>query len=369
MSEMIGTPSVLLVTGSIQTTRSIDKLLSQQFNVIPVDDSVKAWEMLQEMPSICVLICALKKAIDNGALLERIRQAKNKLLSALPVLLLVGETEAEDLQNEAFAAGATDFINMPFSTIEFQTRVRLHAKMFSMYSQEQQDEVLEAGKDIDLLNTLMQRDMFITRLQQELSFSLRHKSFVSVCLTKIYDSDDVSDQYGNEVFTAIIRALANKIEKQTRKEDSYAYLGNATFAILFPVTNGMGANVAIRRIMEQLSSMHLKHDGKSIALNFSAGLYTFIPSETLTTDAIMQTLESRLSTAEQKGAGQVVSSKAELEQATISVEQALNKIRYGQTDDLGKYLPDLLESLKPLLKFAHQHDELDLQEIIDNLDD
>jgi two-component system, chemotaxis family, response regulator WspR len=369
MPEMIGTPSVLLVTGSTQTTRAIDKLLASQFNLLHAEDSSKAWEILQEKPSISVLICALKKSIDKTALLERIRHAQNRLLVALPVLLLVGESDSEDLRDQAFSSGASDFINMPFSSIELKTRVRLHAQLYNVYRQNQDDEVLEEGGDIDLLNTLMQQESFLSRLQQEMSFSIRHKSDISVCLLKIDGADELSDKYGKDVLTAIIRAQANKIDKQIRKEDSYAYLSDATFAILLPVTNGMGANIAIHRLIEELDGMHLKHDGKSVATTHSAGLYSFLPQETMTTDDIMQTLEKRLATAEQKGPGQVVSSKSEVEDAKISVEQALNKIHYGHTDDLQKYLPDLLETLKPLLKFAHQHDDIDFQDIIDSLDD
>jgi two-component system, cell cycle response regulator len=369
MPEMIGTPSILLVTGSTQTTRSIDKLLSSQFNLLHAEDGSKAWKILQDKPTIRVLICALKKSVDKSALLERIRQSQDKLLSALPVLLLVSESDTEDLRDQAFSAGASDFINMPFSSIELKTRVRLHAQLYNIYSQNQQEEELEEGSDIDLLNTLMQQETFLTRLQQEMSFSIRHKSHISVCLLKIDAADELSDEYGKDVFTAIIRAQANNIEKQIRKEDSYAYLGDATFAILLPVTNGMGANVAVKRIMEQLKGMHLKHAGKSISTTHSAGLYSFMPEESMTTDGIMQTLEKRLITAEQKGPGQIVSSKSEVEEARISVEQALNKIHYGHTDDLARYLPDLLETLKPLLKFAHQHDEINLQDLIESLDD
>jgi diguanylate cyclase (GGDEF)-like protein len=215
----------------------------------------------------------------------------------------------------------------------------------------------------------MQQESFLSRLQQEMSFSIRHKSYISVALVKIYSADDLSDEYGKEVFTAIIRAQANMIEKQIRKEDSYAYLGNATFAILLPVTNGMGANVAINRIMEQLKDMNLKHDGESINASHSAGLYSFLPQESMTADGIIEILDKRLLTAEQKGPSQIVSSKSEVEEAKISVEQALNKIHYGHTDDLDRYLPDLLETLKPLLKFAHKHDEIDLQDLIESLDD
>ncbi len=369
MSEMIGTPSVLLVTGSTQTTRSINKLLSSQFNILHAEDGNKAWEILQKKPSISVLICALKKSIDNSALLERIRQAHDKCLAALPVLLLVGETDTEELRDKAFSAGASDFINMPFSSIELKTRVQLHAKLFSIYSQNQHDEVLDNGDNIELLNTFMQQEAFVSRLQQELSFSLRHKSFVSACLLKMSKAEELGDQYGKDVFTAIIRTQANKIQKQIRKEDSYAYLGDATFAILLPVTNGLGANVAVRRLMDELKQMHLKHAGESITLSYSAGLYSFMPVEGMTTDDVMKTLEKRLSTAIQKGSDQIVSSKSEVENSTISVEQALNKLQYGNTEDMDRYLPDLLEKLKPLLKFAKQHDEPVFQDTLDTLDD
>lgn len=369
MSEMIGAPSILLVTGSTQTTRSIEKLLSSQFNIIHAEDGYIAWDLLQEQTSVSVLICALKKSIDKSALLERIRQAHNKLLSGLPVLLLVGESDSEDLRDEAFAAGASDFIFMPFSSLELKTRVRLHAKLYSIFTRNQGDEVLEEGSNIDLLNTLMQQESFISRLQQEMSFSIRHKSFISVCLLKIFAADELIEQYGKEVFSAIIRTQANKIEKQIRKEDSYAYLGDATFAILLPVTNGLGANVAINRLMQQLKEMHLKHQGEAIVSTHSAALYSFMPDEATTTDMVMQTLEQRLINAEQKGSGQIVSSKSEIEEAKISVEQALNKIHYGHTEDLARYLPDLIATLKPLLKFAHQHDVIDLQDLIDSLDD
>lgn len=366
---MIGTPSILLVTGSTQTTRSIEKLLSSQFNVIHAEDGNSAWELLQQKPSISLLICALKKAVDKSALLERIRQAHDKLLSAIPVMLLVGETDTDELRDQAFAAGATDFITMPFSSIELKTRVRLHAKLYGILSQKHKDEVLEDGANIELLNTLMQQEVFINRLQQEISFSMRHKSYISVSLLKLNNADKLSDEYGKDIHTAVIRALANQIEKQIRREDSYAYLGDSTFALLFPVTNGLGANVAIKRLIEKLSALHLKHQGQPIELSISAGLYSFMPNDKSSTDDIMQTLENRLLTAEQKGHNQVVSSKNELEEATISVDQALNKIRYGHTDDLPKYLPDLLQTIKPLLKYARQHDELNLQDIIDSLDE
>jgi len=369
MSEVIGTPTILLVSGSTQTTRSISRLLSEHFKIVHAPDAANAWNMLQQQSSISLMICALRRAIDHHALLERIRQARDSLLAGLPVMLLVSENDTEEQREQAFAAGATDFIDMPFSGIELKTRARLHAKLYKVYNYDHTQEIKIQDTNVDLLNTLMQQEVFVSRLRQELAFCSRHKSYVSTCLLKICNEDDIEDKYGKKILNPLFRALAGQIEKQIRREDSFAYLGKATFALMFPVTNGLGANVVIKRLMHGIAEMHLKHEGRYIELNTCAALYSLIPDESSKSDDVMQTLEDRLLTAEQKGTGEIVSSRSELENTVISVEQAINKVRYGQTEGLEKSVPELLAKLKPLLQYAREHDELAVQELFDDISD
>jgi len=368
MSELDALPAILLVAGSAHTAKSIRRLLSDQFTILHAAEPSEAWEMLQNQSAIIAIVCELGKSIDDFALLERLRQAQSNPLASLPVLLLVGESDDAQRRDLAFSVGATDFINMPFSALELTTRVRLHAQLYRLHSQDNEYEISAQNSSIDLLNTLMQEQHFNSRLEQEISFSLRHKSYISVCLLKIDMYDELSDQYGREALSGIIRALGSIVEKQIRREDTYAYLGDSTFALLYPVTNGLGANIATQRLLEQVSTATLKHEDLELTLTMSAGLYSAMPDDRMTVQDVMQTVRQRVDKAQQLGGAQVVSSKTEQEQTELSVEQALNMISYGRSEGLGKQVPQLLAQILPLLKFANQHNESELRDILGSLE-
>lgn len=362
-------PRILLVCASALTAKSFNRLLSERFSIEQVEAAEQGWEQLQQSAEFSVLVCQLALALDDSALLERIRQAASESLSRLPVLLLVGETDEEALRDRAFAAGATDFIHMPFSRQELEARIRLHARLFGLY---QNQAALEVGGDnspVDLLNTLVQEKYFYTRLEQELSFSARHKSSVSACLLQIDDADGIEDQYGKKLLRAVLRAISGVIETRIRREDSYAYLGDATFALLYPVTNGLGAQVATQRLVETIESTTLRHDDQEIKVTLSGGLTSLLPDEELDVEHVMSVLRQRLDKSLRQGGRQIVSSKGELEQGDISLEQALNMIRYNRTDVLKKQIPRLVDEMLPLLAFIKQQNSLEFDRIIDELDD
>jgi diguanylate cyclase (GGDEF)-like protein len=285
------------------------------------------------------------------------------------VLILVGENDSDAARQRAFSLGASDYINMPFSAGELQTRAGLQIRKFNQRIAEQEHEVVGVSAATDILNTLKQQETFSARLKQEMSFCVRHRAYVSAVLLSVADEDAITGQFDHSVLTALLRTLSHELESQIRHEDSFAYLGDATFALLFPVTNGLGAKVAIERIMQRISGLNLKHDGAEIPLSQNAALYSTIPEDSLSSDDVMNALEERLATARQKGAGQVISSRFEIENASLSVDQALNKIRYKQTDGLESHLPDLLPRLRPLLQFARQHDAPELQDVLDDISD
>lgn len=367
MSESDSFPVILLVSGSIHSAKSINRILSEQFRVLQAEDATQGWEILQNDSTISAVICELELSIDNHALLERIRHAQNKSIASLPVLILVGEGDSEIQRDQAFSVGASDFINMPFSSTELKARIRLHTRLFGLPNRETSYEVSAQNSSIDLLNTLMQEQYFETRLEQELSFSVRHKCYVSVCQIKIDKSEEIAEQFGNKVLTGIIRTLGRMVEQHIRCEDAYAYLGNASFAILYPVTNGLGANLATRRLLDKVEKTVLKFDGTDIPVTLSAGMNSSMPDEQQTAAQIQQITRTRLQKAVQKGGNQIVSSKTSHEQSTISVEQALKMIVNNETQGLDKQMPQLLDTLYPLLEFAHDHNGNELDGVLDSL--
>jgi len=184
MSKSSLKPVVLLLSESQQSRRAIAKLLDHNFTVIVVEDAESAWEQLVDDAKILVLISELGLVIDDFDLIERVRNANDHRLAASPVLLLVGESDNENDRETAFRAGATDFINMPFVSSELITRVRLHAQLFAQQVQGHA-VVAESVAAANVLQQLAQEKIFLSRLEQELSFSHRHKTFFSACKLKI----------------------------------------------------------------------------------------------------------------------------------------------------------------------------------------
>lgn len=367
MSEIEELPSILLVSGSDLVHKSISRLLIDKFNVLHAYDAEQAWDNLVRENSILVVLCELSLAIDDDALLHRIRHANHKSLAILPVLVLVGERDDEAMLDTAFSGGATDYIDLPFSSVELKVRIRLHAQIYGKYY-EDADFELEQNMPSDILTGVMQEKYYLSRLDQEIGFSIRHQLYISAAMIKIDGADQVEEKYGRKIFKAINHAVSKIIGQQIRREDAFAFLDDETFAVLYPVTNGMGAQVAVRRIIDKINKTRFKFDDESFPVSVSVGLYSTLPGENQTSDQVMTLLSQRLSEASRIPGSQIVSSKSESEEEVVSLEQGLKMLRTGKADKITKQIPHLLESVYPLLSHARQNNNDSLVELLEKLD-
>lgn len=359
---------VLVVAGSEMLQNSISRLLRDQFSLVFAEEAATAWQQLNDHNHIHLIIGELHLLMNDVALLERIRGSSRRELKSMPVMALIGESDSDGLFERAIMSGCSDFINLPYSSVELKARARLHIGLTVLAAgQESETALAEETSRIDLVNTLMGESYFTSRLQQELSFSHRHRSYVSISLLQIDQYEEFAKQHGSNIQKAIVRTLARLIESSIRREDGLAYFGEGQFALLFPVTNGLGAYVAVQRLLEKVKKAHIKLQGKEISCSFSIGLYSSIPGEHDTVDQMLDVAGQRLQKALDAGGAQVVSSKSEQE-SSLSLEQAINRIKYDKTDNLEQYLPALLEELLPLLKYAEKSNPQAMERLLDQLD-
>ena len=183
MSEAENKPVILLITQSSRSANMIEKLLRGYFSSLKAEDADSGWNMLVTLP-VDVVACDLAIAVDHFGLLERIRNASDRSLATKPVLLLIGEQDQGKKRENALGLGATDFINMPFSSGELITRTRLHAGLLGRHSVDPTIE-MEPIPTVNGLKQLTDEKYFRSRLQHELSFSLRHKNVVSICKLRV----------------------------------------------------------------------------------------------------------------------------------------------------------------------------------------
>ena len=182
---------------------------------------------------VAVVACDLALAIDKFGLLERIRNAKDRSLATKPILLLIGEQDQGKKRENALGLGATDFINMPFSSSELITRTRLHAGLFGHHSVNPTIE-MEHIPSVNGLKQLMDEKYFRSRLQHELSFSLRHKNVVSICKLRVNGLKRLVAKFDKKSAIAMLHTVARIIQETMREEDVLAYLGVLIFASCIP---------------------------------------------------------------------------------------------------------------------------------------
>ena len=362
MSEQKEKPTILLVASSVHSIKLVSKHLQEHFALQTAEYAEAAWDLLLKDREIVLVICELEIMINQFGLLERIRSAGDSWLAATPILLLVGENDADAGRELAFQMGATDFINMPFASSELTARARLHANLYLQHSMESPEE-LEQDSAANLLQQLSQTNFFNSRAHQELSFAQRHRGNFSLCKLKLDNIKSIMQSFDKAKTTTIVKGVAGIIQQTLRTEDTVCYLGNAEFYLLYPATNGIGATDGVNRILKRVSSSPIRIDDMQVKVTLSGAVYSCLATDNSDLEQIYALLNVSLEQAQSAGGNRVVSSSASSEERRVSVDRALKLIEQGSTDELNSDAAPLLLSILPLLEFADGVLKLGLQSV------
>ncbi len=358
MSDAENKPVILLITQSSRSAKMIEKLLRGYFISLKAEDAESGWNFLVKQP-VAVIACDLTLAIDKFGLLERIRNARDRSLAAKPVLLLIGEQGQGKRSENALGMGATDFINMPFSSTELITRTRFHAGLLGHLRADPTIE-LEHIPSVNELKQLTDEKFFRSRLQHELSFSLRHRNVISICKLRVNRLSQIVADFDKNAAIAMLHTVARIIQETMREEDVLSYLGNADFCLLYPATNGIEASTAANRILKNIEKHENKIDEKIVPISISGAISSNVASEDTTVEKLMNILDEQIARAVSQDGNCVVVAPRSKEKEHISVERAIKLIEQGQTEGLEDHLSEMVHNIIPLLEYADQFMDLDL---------
>ncbi len=361
MSQAHNKPLALLLARSSNSLKLVSRQLDPYFKVMTASDAESAWDALLEFSGILLLIGELELVIDGFGLLERLRGASDSRLAATPLLLLVGEDDDDAARERAFLQGASDFVNLPFSSQELTARARLHASLYLQQAQDLAQDVQPVAA-VNLLQQLSQQKFFDARVLQELSFSQRHRSSLSLCKLRLDNARAIVDEFDKATAVTAVRAVAKTIQQTLRREDTLCYLGNAEFCVLYPATNGIGATAAVKRVFKTVSGNRLKIAGKPVTVTLSGAVFSCIAGEDSDLRGIYARLDEGLEQAQAAGGNRIVSTGNAAEQREISIDRALRQIENGKTADLSEHAAALVEAVLPLLEVADTSLKLGLDE-------
>ncbi len=127
----------------------------------------------------------------------------------------------------------------------------------------------------DPLTELHNRRYFQRAFEDLLQMANRYHHNVALLFFDLDHFKDVNDSSGHQAGDAMLRVVAERLNKLTRSSDLLARLGGDEFAIAIPETDVKGAIQVAEKILENLKHISLPTKGRSHRVSASIGIVLY----------------------------------------------------------------------------------------------
>lgn len=277
---------ILVVEDSRMTQRMLLILLAKagHSDVLAADSTAAAHRALglaDEDERAAFDLILLDMHLPDGNGIETLRAIRDqKRFENTPVIMVTGERDKAILQ-EAFEAGANDYITKPFDEIELPARVGAALRLKrALDERDAANRRLEALSQTDGLTGVANRRRFDQTLREEWQRAAREGFHLSLLLLDIDHFKRFNDSRGHQEGDRCLQAVAALIGRQAgRPGDLAARYGGEEFALILPNTAVAGALAVGERLRAALAEAALPHGASptSALVTFSVGCGTAIP--------------------------------------------------------------------------------------------
>ena len=136
---------------------------------------------------------------------------------------------------------------------------------------------LQRAMFIDTLTGTGNRRYLNRRLEEELSYGMRHDETVGVLLADLDHFKLVNDTWGHPVGDRVLSEIAAIIEEQVRNEDSVYRYGGEEFCILVRGVAEPGLVAMAERIRSAVERFTLVVDDDEVTITVSVGIACVVP--------------------------------------------------------------------------------------------
>jgi len=348
-------PEVIVVDDSKVIRLAARKMLGPDYIIHLAEDGLVGWEMLQNNSAISVVFTDLSMPNLNGMeLLNNIRSSSNDQIANLPVIIMTGHDDTENVKKEVFDAGATDFITKPFESIDLLSRAKAYARLSRKVVE------LEKKTGYDKLTGLYNANLLIEHGSKAFSFAHRHKLFISSVYFEIQDFQNCFLTHGKKVAQHIIVAVGKRLQEVMREEDIAARLGVAKYALVLPMTNKHKTQIVIERIRESIDKLVFDTGKDKIRVSFKTGYASPDFNEEIEFNELLDQADDALQRAIASSTEQVVcfDDALEVEEPPIviteqDIETAFSHILEGNYYQVPEqHLAAVRERLSPFMQYA-----------------
>ena len=291
--------SIIIVDDSNFILKFIRHILTEEANytdVITIDSGEKALNYLQENQNykdIDLVLMDVFMEGHNGILICKKIKAHPEL-SHIPVMIMTSDTSEERLQ-EAFEAGATDYLVKPIRKVELLARVtsaiKLKEEMDKVKAREK--ELLELKAKLELANRelsrlvsvdgltgIPNRRFFDDTIKQEWRTAHHNGTLLSLVMIDIDCFKQYNDTYGHLVGDRCLQQVATALGAALKGSlDVVARYGGEEFAAILPNTGIEEAIIVAETLRKAVTDLRIPHESSSVekSVTVSCGVATLTP--------------------------------------------------------------------------------------------
>jgi len=354
-------PKVLIVDDSRMVRASIIKLIRGRFEFREESDGEAGWQALLVDPTIHLVLTDIgMPQLDGYGLLERIRASKLSRIQELPVIVISGD-EDDNARERARKLGANDFITKGIGPAELLARLDSLTRLARARRElEESRAALAKQSPVDPVSGLATESYLNWRAEQELALARRHQGDISAMIVEIDRYEQLAVIHGTHVAQLITRKLSKILSTRVRKEDTVTELAPARFAVLSPSTDLTGCCAFALRLQKAMEKLVMTYREERIRISVTIGVASSTVDAIGAVSELIGLAVQRVEIGKQAGGNRVVGDQGEVREEdvsrllreTVSIDQALNRIRLGETGEILAQLPQVITTLLPLLQLV-----------------
>lgn len=346
-------PRILIVDDSRIVRATVRKHLAENYDMIEEADGEAGWRRLLADASVSLLISDLSMPeLDGLGLLTRIRESGDLRLRHLPVIIISGE-EDEETRRSCVEAGANDFITKSTDRAEMQARVKANLELSATRRELDASRASQAQTaTTDAVTGAATSHLLTLQLEQALAFAQRHRGEVTLVLIEIDRFQPLAEKLGPRMADQLLNLLAKLLSTKLRREDTFARLDGALFAVVCPAGSLSGVRMLAERLRQSVDHARINSREGQLHVTASLALANSWHDKAESAAALLDSAMARL--RQEAGENRLIMPVVRAEHTPPPLlDEALTMLHQGKHDQLRPHLPALLASLLPLLEFAN----------------
>jgi diguanylate cyclase (GGDEF)-like protein len=289
--------SILVIDDEKSNILALTGILSEDYRVLAVMDSLDAVEtVLEDMPDL-ILLDILMPEMDGYEIITALKA--NEKTQHIPVIFITGLDTAE-AEEKGLVLGAADYIPKPFNAAIVKIRVRNQVKILDQY------RTIERISLLDQLTGIPNRRSFENRIRLEWGKAAREQMPLSLLVIDIDRFKIYNDTYGHQQGDTVLQTLAQSFSViLKRPADFAARWGGEEFTVLLPNTNPSGAMEVAEQMRHYIENMVIVLNDTITRITLSIGVFTRMPGFSCSIDEFITNADKALYRAKNTGRNRV----------------------------------------------------------------